>query len=335
MLQTEGKQIMNMVKKGSILAIPAALLVTAIIIYGVNRTKPDYELISGTVETRHIDIASKIPGRIDSILIREGDHVTKGMLVAKLESKEIDAKVEQARGAMLAAKAKSELAQNAVRPLEIQAAEKLYLQARAQYDLLSKTYERIQKLYADSVISSQERDQIETQFIAAREQMDAAKAKYELAKEGARVEDKVAAQSVLYQAQNALAEAQAYSQELLLKSPIDGEVEKVISDPGEIIASGYPIITLIDTSDVWIVLQVKENRMGMFKMGSVFTGKIPALDDMSVKMKVTFISPMADFATWRPTNQKGEFDVRTFEIHLRPLDPVPGLRAGMTVNFLL
>lgn len=326
---------MNIVKKGSIIAAPVALVIISIIVFTVSRTRPEHEFIFGTVETKHIDIASKIPGRIDSVLVREGDNVKKGMLLASMESKEIDAKVEQALGAMNAAKAKSDLASNAVRPQELEAAEKLYLQAKAQYDLLEKTWKRIEKLYADSVISSQERDQTETQFIAAREQMDAANAKYELAKEGARKEDKIAAQSILFQTQGALAEAKAYAEELQLKSPIDGEVEKVISDPGEVIAAGYPVITIIDTSDIWVVIQVKEDRMSGFKKGTVFTGTIPALGNLQSKMKVTYVSPMADFATWRPTNQKGEFDVRTFEIHLRPETTIPGIRAGMTVNFTL
>ncbi|HEX2959033.1 MAG TPA: efflux RND transporter periplasmic adaptor subunit, partial [Chitinispirillaceae bacterium] len=165
--------------------------------------------------------------------------------------------------------------------------------------------------------------------------MDAAKAKYDMVKEGARSEDKIAANSVYYQAYNAYQEATAYQEELSLKSPIHGEIEKVISDPGEVIGAGYPIVTVIDPSDLWVILQVKETKMGNFKKGTVFNGTIPALDNKSAAFKVTYISPMADFATWRPTNQKGEFDVRTFEIHLRPVDFVEGLRAGMTVNISL
>jgi HlyD family secretion protein len=165
--------------------------------------------------------------------------------------------------------------------------------------------------------------------------MDAAKAKYEMVKEGARQEDKIAASSVYYQAFNAYREATAYFEELSLKSPINGEIEKIISDPGEVIGAGYPVVTVIDPSDLWVILQVKETNMSEFKKGAIFNGSIPALNNKTVAFKVTFISPMADFATWRPTNQKGEFDVRTFEIHLRPVDFVEGLRAGMTVNISL
>jgi HlyD family secretion protein len=291
--------------------------------------------ISGIAETRHIDVASKIAGRIDSLLVHEGDTVLKGEVLAVLESKELAAKVEQASGAMQAAGAKNEMARNGARPQELEAAERAYLQAKAQNDLLEKTFKRMSNLYNDSVVSSQEFDQVQTQFISARELMDAAKAKFEMIKEGTRSEDRAAANSVYYQACGAYHEATAYMEELSLKCPINGEVEKIISDPGEVIGAGYPVITVIDPSDIWLILQVKEDLMKSFKKGTTFCGVIPALGNQVDSFKVSFISPMADFATWRPTNQKGEFDIRTFEIHMRPLKQIDGLLAGMTVNISL
>lgn len=292
-------------------------------------------ILSGITETRHIDVASKIPGRIDSVFIGEGDYVTKGERLASLESKEVSAKLEQARGAMDAAHAKMSMAKNGLRPKEQEAALKLYLQAKAQYDLLDKTYNRVVKLLKDSVISSQEKDQVEAQYIGAREQMDAAKVKYDLAMEGARVEERDAAQSLYYQAQNVYNEAMAYSSERNITCPVSGEVEKIIADPGEIIGSGYPLLTIIDTSEIWVIIQVKENIMAKFKKGTELSGSIPALNNEQYLFYVNYISPMADFATWRPTNQKGEFDIRTFEIHLKPKTPITGLRPGMTVNYLI
>ena len=325
-------------KISPVAAIITAPLIIAACAFGfivVRHAHHEKPLISGTVEITHIDVASKIAGRIDSLVVHEGDYVSKGQFLGSLESKEMNAKVEQARGAMNAANAKMTLAKNGLRPQERDAALNQYMQAKAQFDLLDKTFKRIQKLHADSVVSAQEHDQVETQFTAAKEQMEAAKSKWEMAQEGTRAEDRLAAQSLYYQAQNAFGEASAYAQELTLKSPVTGEIEKVISHPGEIIAAGYPIVTIIDTSDVWVVLQVKENAMMQFCKGTVLTGFVPGLGNEMHSFTVTFISPMADFATWRPTNQKGEFDVRTFEIHARPTTQIPGLRAGMTVNFAL
>jgi HlyD family secretion protein len=184
-------------------------------------------------------------------------------------------------------------------------------------------------------VSLQERDQVEAQYTAAKEQMDAAKAKWDMAREGTRSEDRAAAHSIYYQAQSAFHEASAYAEELVLKSPITGEIEKTVFHAGEIVPAGFPVVTLVDTADVWVVVQVKETAMAAFKKGTVLSGSVPALGGERHSFTVCFISPMADFATWRPTNQKGEFDVRTFEIHARPATTVPGLRAGMTVLFSL
>lgn len=291
--------------------------------------------ISGTTETTHIDVASKIPGRVDSICVDKGDYVVKGQLLMVLESKEILAKVEQARGAMDASQAKLQMANNGVRPQELDAAMKQYLQAKAQYDLMEKTFARVSKLFQDSVVSSQEKDQAEAQFINAREQMNAAKSKYDMAKEGARIEEKEAARSLYHQAKSAFSEVNIYADERNIICPVNGEVEKKIADPGEIVAAGYPVMTIIDTSDIWVVLQIKETMMNCFKKGTNLRGRVPALDNKEYDFVVSYIAPMADFATWRPTNQKGEFDIRTFEIHCRPKTPVHDLRAGMTVNMML
>lgn len=325
---------MGLGKSAALIAAPVTVIAISLIFIGVRSDHPQPVLLSGTVETAHIDVASKIPGRIDSLFVREGDMVSKGSVLVKLQSKEMLAKVEQARGTMEAARAKLTMAINGLRPQEKDAVQKMYSQSKAQYDLLEKTWTRIRKLYEDSVISLQERDQIEAQFTGAKEQMDAAKSKWDMAKEGTRVEDREAAQSLYYQAQNGYIEAMAYADELIQKSPINGEVEKTVAHSGEIVAAGYPIITLIDTSDKWIVVQVKETAMTKFKMGNHFKGTVPALGK-TLDFKVCYISPMADFATWRPTNQKGEFDVRTFEIHLRPVGDQADLRPGMTVNFTL
>jgi HlyD family secretion protein len=319
----------------AIAAVPL-LIAAAVVLFLVARGKePEGDLLSGTVESAHADASSKIPGRIDSLFVHEGDPVTKGQVIARLESSEMEAKVDQAAAVMAAARARMDMARNGLRPEEREAARNLYQQAKAQYDMLAKTWNRISTLFADSVISAQERDQVEAQFTASREQMDAAKARYDMAMEGSRNEDREAARSLFLQAESGYREACDYAAELTLKSPINGQVEKTVSRAGEIVAAGYPIVTVVDTADAWVVLQVKETAMRQFRMGASFSGRVPALGDSMVAFRVSYVAPMADFALWRPTNQRGAFDVRTFEIHLRPSAPCTALRAGMTVNFTL
>ncbi|MCL6495212.1 MAG: efflux RND transporter periplasmic adaptor subunit, partial [Ignavibacterium sp.] len=271
----------------------------------------------------------------EEIFVNEGDFVSKGQVLARLESKEMNAKVEQAKGQLEAAKFKYKMALNGARPEEKEATEKLYLQAKHQFELAEKTYERMMNLYRDSLISAQEKDVYEFQYKAAFEQMSAAKSKYDMVVKGARYEEIEMAKGLYYQAENGYKEALAYQQELEIKSPIDGELQKKLVNQGEIISSGYPVFSIIDSNDYWVTIQLKEDEMNGIKIGDEFDGIIKALAGRNVKFKVDYISPIGDFANWRPTNQKGEFDIRTFEIRLKPTDRIEGLRPGMTVNIIL
>lgn len=322
-------------KSTLILGIPLILALAGGSVLVTKAVGTEENIITGVVETATIDVASKIPGRIDSLLVNEGDIVHKGQVLARLESKEMDAKLEQARGLMDAAKSKMSMAHNGARPEEKEAAEKLYRQAQAQYDLASKTWKRIQSLYKDEVISAQEKDQVEFQYKAATEQMEAAKARLDMARNGARPEEIAAAEALYHQAENGFMEATAYYQELELKSPIDGEISKRITDPGEIIASGYPLFSVINPKDNWVVLQVREDKLAAIRKGAELQARVPALGNEKFTFEVTYIAPMAEFATWKATNQKGDFDLKTFEVHLRSKNSISGLRAGMTVNVIL
>jgi HlyD family secretion protein len=312
--------------------IPVVIVLAAVIVLIIRAVMPDKYIVTGMVEVDEIDVASKIPGRVDSVFVQEGDKVTRGQILAKLGSTEIDAKVEQARGAMDAARAKMEMAHNGARPEEKEAIEKLYMQAKHQYELAEKTYNRVDAVYKDSVISDQEHDQVEFQYKAAREQMEAAKAKYDMTLKGVRNEEIAAAEGLYHQAENAMNEALSYQAEACLKSPIDGEVCKKITNPGEMAAAGYPLFTVINPTDIWVVAQIREDKMSSVKMDAITKVDIPGIAAQNQDFKVTYIAPMAEFATWKATNQKGDFDLKTFEVHLRPLNRVPNLRAGMTAR---
>jgi len=315
-----------------IIFIPIIIVIAALTVLIIRTIIPHEEIITGMVEVDEIDVASKIPGRIDSLFVQEGDMVTKGQILAKLQSTEIDAKVEQARGVMEAARAKLDMATKGARPEEKEAVEKQYMQTVHQYELAEKTFNRIQKVYQDSVVSTQERDQVEFKYMAAREQMEAASAKYQMVLKGAREEEIRAARGLFHQAENAYIEAQAYQGEAVLISPIDGQISNKIASAGEMAAAGYPLFTVINPDDVWIVVQLREDKIEHVKMEGRAQIVIPALGRDRHEFKVTYIAAMADFATWKATNQKGDFDLKTFEIHLRPERPIPGLRSGMTAR---
>lgn len=313
----------------------AILAVSVISIAGFALFKPkhDQPIFTGWVEMRELDISSKIAGRIAKICVVEGDTVRAGDTIAILESPEIDAKIGQATAASDAAKAKMTMASNGARPEEKRAAEQLYRQAKAQFDLTEKTYQRMSKLVADSVISKQEYEGVTAQREASRAQMEAARAKLDLVDAGARTEEKSAATSLYQQASAVLSETEAYKNSTVILAPQDGEISKLILSAGEIAAAGSPIAVLVDTKDQWVIVQLKETDLNSFRKGSVHTATIPALGDSTISGTVYFTAPLGEYATWRPTHQRGEFDIRSFEVRLRPNQPITGLCAGMTVRF--
>lgn len=326
---------MKLEKRHIVIALPVLLAAVAVIVLIIRAATPDKIIVTGIIETDEIDVASKIPGRVDSLYVREGEKVAKGQVIAKLSSREVDAKVEQARGMMEAARAKMDMANTGARPEEKETMEKKYLAAKHQFELAEKTWKRINQLYQDSVVSAQEHDQIDFQYKAAKDQLDATYAQYRMVLEGVRSEERRAAEALFHQAENAYNEALSYQQETHLICPIDGEVSKRSIDQGEMVAAGFPVVTAFNPTDVWIVLQLREDQMTGVRQDAQYRVTLPAIDKLPHEFRVSYIAPMADFATWRSTNQKGDFDLKTFEVHLSPANPISGLRPGMTARVQL
>ncbi|EJH64057.1 HlyD family secretion protein [Vibrio cholerae] len=292
--------------------------------------QPEPVTLQGQIESQQYSISSKVPGRIDQVLVRKGDQVEKGQLIFTLLSPEIDAKLEQAIAGQKAAGALAQEAENGAREQQIQAAKDQWLTAKAAADLAEKTYLRVNNLYNDGVVSEQKRDEAQTQWQAAKYTESAALQMYELAKEGAREETKQAALEKARMAAGAVAEVEAYAADTKIQSWFDGEVSQVLMHSGELAPQGFPVVTVVDTQDTWAVFNVREDLLKHFTQGVQFTAYLPALDK-SIEFKVTHVAVMGDFATWRSTDATQGFDLRTFEVEARPVTPTEGLRMGMSV----
>ncbi len=293
--------------------------------------EPDVVYIQGEVEAAQVDLAVKIAGRVAEVMVKEGQSVAKGDSLLALDSPEIQAKLKQASAARQAADAQRDKAYAGARSQEIQGARNLWLQAREASDLAEKTYRRVERLFADGVVPAQRRDEAEARWKASREAAAAAHSQYDMAMEGAREEDRRAASALADQAGGAVSEVESYLNETRLIAPIAGEVVHVLADPGEVINAGYPVVTLVDLTDVWVTFNIREDNLSGLTMGRVFKVSVPALGGRECEVKVSYISALGDFATWRATSAMGGFDLKTFEVRARPLQPVDGLRPGMSV----
>jgi HlyD family secretion protein len=291
--------------------------------------KPVPLVIQGEVDARQIDVAAKIVGRIEEIRVKEGDKVTKGQVLAVLKTPEVEAKAQQAAGVQQAATAQREKADAGARKQEIEAAYNAWQTAETMVDLGARTYKRLAALYEADSIPIQQLDEVTAKYQAALKMARAAKAVYEMANEGARVEDKKAARGIEQQAGGVVREVQSYLSEAEVKAPGNGEVVDIAADPGELITPGFPVISLVDLSDVWVVFNLREDLLSDIRVGSTFSAHFPGLGPQLVELRVDYIKALGDFATWRATKTSGDFDLKTFEVRARPVQPVEGLRPGM------
>ena len=316
-----------------ILSIPVLIIVLGIILLMLMKTDNDSQnVFVGMFETTEIRVASEIPGRIENIYVSLGDKVEKGQLLATIESDILDAKVQQAKGMYTAAESQKEKADRGARKQQVQAAKDQYEMAKGQFEFADKSYNRLLNMFKDSLISTQQMDEITFKRNAARDQMNAAKSVYEMAVEGARIEDKKAARGQLSAVEGKVKEAQAFYKELKVVAPVSGEISGKMAEESEVMPAGYPIFTIQKPENIHAVLNVREDQLSKFKIGTEITGKLPAFDYAEHRFKVTYISPVADFADWLPTADRGRLDMKTFEVHLSPVKPIEGLRPGMSIN---
>lgn len=285
----------------------------------------------GQMEARETDVAPKITARIAEVLVREGDKVQPGTPLLRLDSPEVAAKLAQATAAQQAAQAVASKAAHGARPQEIEMARLNWQRAQAAAELAEKSFRRVEGLARDGLVAAQKRDEAEANHKTARDQALAARAQYDLARAGAREEDKTAAAAQARQVAGVVAEVQAAQAETSLPSPVAGEVAKVLARPGELSPQGVAVVTVVDLQDQWVVLNLREDQLARFAIGSEFEATLPALAGRTVRFKVYMSSVLPDFATWRATRAGQGFDVRTFEVRARPLTPVDGARPGMSV----
>ena len=311
--------------------LPAALILSLLLFAGRMLFADHTRYVTGTVEATRADIASKIPARIQRFYVEEGARVAYGDTLLRFENREVTARMEQARAAMSAAQAKYSMALNGARKEEIAMAEKGWKQADWSAEAIRKTYERMKSLHDEGVISSQQWDEADYRYRAAVDMRDAAHEKYLMVTRGARPEEKEAAKDLYLQGKNALAEAESYFDESTLRAPIAGVIEKRIVNEGELVAAGYPLLTIVDPIHWWVIVSIDERNAGTMHVGDSLRCLLPAKGATPVVMKIVRMSVMGDFATRRATNELNSFDTRSFEVKLVPVDPGIDAARGMTV----
>ena len=306
----------------------AVVIIVALI--GFLALDRDPDIIQGQVEVTEYRVSSKVPGRILELRVSEGDFVKAGDTLAILDAPEVRAKMEQARSAESAAAALELKAQNGARKEQIQGAFSVLQQAKAGYEIAEKSYQRIQRLFDEGVVSAQKRDEVYANYKAMEAQMKAAQSQYDMAVNGARMEDKLAAAAQVGRAKGAVQEVNSYIHETVQIAQKEGEVANIYPKVGELVGTGSPIMSIAVMDDMWGTFNVREDQFNGMKVGSEFSAFVPAFNK-EIKMKVYYLKDQGSYAVWKATKSNGQYDLKTFEVKARPVEKLDGLRPGMSL----
>ena len=304
--------------------------IVVISLIGIFTMSGDHVVLQGQIEATEIRISGKLPGRVDTFFVAEGQSVKRGDTLVGINSPEAYAKLKQASAMENVAKFQNEKIDEGSRLQIIRTAEEVWNKSKTDLQLAKTTYQRIQALYKDSVVSTQRYDEADALYKVAIAAERAAHQQYLLVKEGAQKQDKESARSLVDAAQGTVNEVQSVLQDAWLTAPMSGEIATIYVQCGELVGTGTPIMNLVVLQDCHVVLNVREDYLSYFEMGKDFVGKVPAIGNQEVVFRVNYISPLGSFATWKSTDSSS-YDMRTFEIHALPMESVDGLRPGMSV----
>ncbi|MEG6586873.1 HlyD family secretion protein [Dendrosporobacter sp. 1207_IL3150] len=233
--------------------------------------------VSGNIVT----VGAKISGRISEVLVKEGDIVQAGQIIARIDARDATAVRNQAEAALLAAKARYDELTNGSRPEEINQARAGVEQANANVDQAKANldnavlnFERMKKLYNEGAISIAQRDNAETAYRVAQEALNsteqikkAAGDKLELVVNGAREETIRAAAAQVKQAEAALEAARITMGETSIIAPVNGSIALKSINAGEIVIVGQPMFSITNLKDVWVNARIEETKIGKLRVG--------------------------------------------------------------------
>ena len=295
--------------------------------------KKPADIVQGQAEATSIRISGKLPGRVVKLYAREGDMVKAGDTLVHIHSSIAEAKLMQAEGMQNVASSQNRLVDAGARKQTIQAAADMVRQAEAAVTITKKTYDRLERLYSEGVMSEQKRDEAKAAYDAAVAALGAAQSQLSLAKSGARSEEKEAAAQMVNVARGGVDEVNALLEDQYLLAPCDGQIDAVFPHESELVMMGAPIMSLLRLDDKYVTFNVREDLLSRMPLGGEIEVMIPALDKKTVKARNFYSRDMGSYATWQATKSVGQWDSKTFEIKARPDEAIPELRPGMTVIY--
>lgn len=291
--------------------------------------------VKGTI----VAVSAKITGRVEKVMVQEGDKVQPGQVIAELDKAELEAQVVQAKGnlAMSQAKLAATIAGN--RHQEVAQANASVNQATANLDNAKMNYERAQALYNQGAISVQQRDTAKTAANVTKAQYAAAAEQYSLSAEGSRPEDIQMAQAQVQQNQGALTNAELQLANATVKAPVAGVIALKSVEDGEVISLGQQLFSIANLSDVWIAANIEESYIGRINVGQPVEFTVDAFPDQKFTGHVSEVgaATRSQFALLSTENSSSNFTKVTQRLPIKIKEEEstyvlkPGMSAVVTI----
>jgi len=283
----------------------------------------------GNIDVRTLSLAFRVSGRLEAIHFDEGQKVTKGALIAKLDDALFQEQLKQIDAQITMQQAMIQKLENGYRKEEIAKANALMLQAKVARDRSHKEYERMQKLYDNSTISDQKYDDAKAAYESAHAKYLYAKSAFEMLKNGYQKEDILSAKAKLASLQAQRALAQINLDDTKLYSPTHGSIITRIYEAGSIVSPSQPIVEIAKDDEYWVRSYMSERYLGTIKTGLKAT--IHTDNGKNYEGVVSYISSIAEFTPKTVQTEELRTDlVYRFRIVLKEFDE--HIRQGMPVT---
>jgi HlyD family secretion protein len=292
--------------------------------------RPQPLLVQGEVDATRFDIAARVDGRVGEIPVVRGQNVGAQAVLVRIDNPETLASYQQAVAAKGVADAQLANIKAGTRAEVIAASKAGYERSQARVTLTQKTYDRVSQVNERGYASQAQLDQATDTLHESQQAMDQAKSAYDQAVNGYTKEEHEIAEANVVKAAADVKTVQSIIDQMTIYGPVNAQVYKRNIEPGEYVAPGVPLVTLIDLGDVWVHFDLREDLVRTLRVGDRFGVRIPALGDRSIEVEIKLIATKGEYASWRATRATGDFDLRTFSIRAYPVDKVPELRPGMS-----
>ncbi|HEU5261170.1 MAG TPA: efflux RND transporter periplasmic adaptor subunit [Gemmatimonadales bacterium] len=315
----------------------AVLAAGAALWFGVLRPTNDDDTLaaSGTVEATEADLGFQTAGRIESIVVREGDRVKAGQELARLDLAELEARRHAAQAQVAAARALLVELETGSREEEVLQARAALRAAEERVTNAERDAERLRRLFEGGAVSRQALDHQESALEQARAERDRARESLRLVEAGPRRERISAQRAALAQAGATVAQINAVFRQAVVAAPFDGVVTVRHREPGETVAPGVPVVTVMNPDDRWVRIYVREDAAGRIALSQPATIRADAYPDRTYGGEVRFIASEAQF-TPRNVQTTEERVKLVYEVRVRVTrDPSFDLKPGLAADVRL